>query len=94
MEGASQRLCDLDNPTTQALVEWGIQNRHLIEQFKVGHDSGQEGKGMTIYFGSHADMMSGVEAIERLEEQGKIKLANPGKDAAIDDLWSANAGKY
>ena len=41
-------LGDLDNPTTQALVEWGIQNRHLIEQFKVGHDSGQEGKGMTI----------------------------------------------
>lgn len=84
---------NMDDPSTRALFDWAVANRDKIEQAKIGKSSGQSGKGMTIYAGSYEDMVRIVAELEKMEAEGKIKLRQPGANAARDDMPVGKSGK-
>ncbi|MBY0407463.1 MAG: hypothetical protein K2Q01_07205, partial [Rickettsiales bacterium] len=84
---------DANDPTSKRLLEWANDNRDMLEAAKLGVDSAQAGKGMTIYAGSYDNMMKIAAALEELERKGEIKLPNPGREAVTEDMPAGKSGK-
>lgn len=70
---------DLNHPLTKGIVDWLTQQNIM---HKVGHDSGQEGKGMTVYLGNRD---RAEDVARELHQQFGADLPAPGEDVLRDD---------
>lgn len=84
---------DANDPTTKRVLQWLSENPDMFASAKLGLDSAQTGKGITIYAGDRDSMLKIAEALETLEAKGELKLPRPGTEALHEDVPIGKTGK-